>query len=455
MRFNKIVVVLFAVIGLALGLTSINATPAVATVEPLLAVHGWNGSRRTWTEGAKPMSVMLDSISDITPPYYFEYPSDQWVTNPQIGRRLAQTIVCYSKLYKHKLILLTHSMGGLAAREALDWADSGAWARDVTGHTITIAPPHLGALPANLESEFWVSVCKAPAFMLSPGLSWLADGPCRDMLASRATAGMSVSSEQLDKLAKFPSGISVKTIAGEVSHRKCPIWGVDWHCTSTTTNSDLVVNVPSATAESTNTGEGDGTTIFKCDADIPVALLTKAWCEHGNLLQAPQVQEEVKRSIQDYIASTKKPQPPPGNKVTLFDRFTFTYLDTWGGAMSEPGDVENIVDYTECSGYVYSCPHIRFYNLDGPYSSQTYGSRPIETIFAGCETPGVSVEPKVIEISGVQAEYYENLCQMDDGLGYFVWYLPSKHLLIDAHDGPDGKLDQDKLNAVLSNIEWQ
>ena len=303
-----------------LGLTA----PENAAKTPVILVHG------LWSKASNlnPLKESIETNSSLVVDS-FNYgekaadgdKSDRWVTEGDTAQRLAKTIVCYSRLYDDKEpVIVAHSMGGLLTRAALDWAAYGTRAKDVTGHVITIGTPHQGALLASGVDEFWVTLCKAPAgvFALTPDV----DAMCRQLRTNEAVSGLRLDSEQLAKLPSFPSGVSVRAIAGNVSVDSCALWG----CNAEPTNGDLVVPVVSATAEYTSNGNGDGKQVFACR--IKSFEMLTAWCNHNNMLKAPQVQSDVKASIEQYIASAKsKPvasSPKPSVTGKAYDMFGMT-----------------------------------------------------------------------------------------------------------------------------------
>jgi hypothetical protein len=157
---------------------------------------------------------------------------------------------------------------------------------------------------------------------------------------------------------------------------------------------------------------------------------------------------------------------PPGRLVTLFNKLTITYLNTWGGAMSEPGAVENIVDYASCNDTVAECPHINFVNLDSEHGRTTYGSNPVKTAAMDCyleqdgngHTPYELPKQKgTIKIGGETAEYYEqNVCPpyFPKQTAYF-WYVKARGILVTASDVSGYKVAVPSLRAVLENAVWK
>ena len=297
--------VLALAVGTLLGLFS----PVVAMAEPttdcirgfgtkvpVLMVHGWNGDERVWDS----MKGSRNTLSGVAPDT-FDYKDvhDQWVTDPAIGHKLAERIDCLSQASlkgkgSGKVIIIAHSMGGLAARYAASQTVSGRKVASELGLVITLGTPHTGSLWGNATTAVATSVCQGivGSLTFNPLLGLLMT---KDMcLANLALKGLSKDSRELQELLRFPANVPVKAIAGHAGVL-VQVFGVE---IGIDTKSDLVVGVDSATAEHTSTGMGDGTFIFECEGYVSGGLS----CSHNGLLQAPQVQAEVKKSIGQYLS---------------------------------------------------------------------------------------------------------------------------------------------------------
>lgn len=142
---------------------------------PVILVHGWtaHGAHRGHNphKGDSQFSLTVDRVADgargYTLPradvhssfvgmlqqipgaavYLFSYEevNTHWVTDPKIGRRLADAIECLSTHYGTKAVVVGHSMGGLATREALSLSDrSGKSLADRVAHVVTFGTPNEG-----------------------------------------------------------------------------------------------------------------------------------------------------------------------------------------------------------------------------------------------------------------------------------------------------------------------
>lgn len=128
---------------------------ADGTAYPVLFVHGFGDTSETWTRPAAATwaanSALPDELSavrltdrvDGALPVLFDYRdrSLQWVTDSAIGPALADVIECLARESGNDVVVVAHSMGGLATRFAL--ADP-ARASEVS-LVVTLGTPNLGA----------------------------------------------------------------------------------------------------------------------------------------------------------------------------------------------------------------------------------------------------------------------------------------------------------------------
>jgi pimeloyl-ACP methyl ester carboxylesterase len=412
-----------------------------ASKTPVILVHGLGSSAGTWSKGKSPMISALSDGDVVVKTFDYESANERWVTEGDTAKRFAKTIVCYSKLYGgKKIIIVAHSMGGLLTRTALSWEAYGVPVASRVGHIITIGTPHKGAGLADAGVMLGGATC------LDVGLWYgVPAGLACAALTKQWTAvpGLRLNSPELAALPRFPADITVKAIAGSVTWRSCAPWG----CTDASRGGDLIVPISSATDEFTSTGDGDGKNVFNCSDPIALEIVSQPWCEHGNMLQAPEVQADVKASIQAYLASLKpKHLPlPPHTMYDFFSRFKLPFLNTWGTGMSEPGSVLNVVDNTTCNEPDYLCPHIYL-------STASPGAGSFAKLCPGAESKQVATSWM---IGGEPAEHYEHVVCPGTGTGEAnVWYAPRHGLLVTVYDSPSGKVDLPGLRAVLDNIEW-
>ncbi|HEX6461732.1 MAG TPA: hypothetical protein VFZ58_00470 [Candidatus Saccharimonadales bacterium] len=432
-----------------LGLVK-NEVELATSKTPIVSVHGYKSNPEVWQGKGSIEELIKSQVRDGAFFYFnYEHVNTRWVTDPDIAPRLTKYIACYSILSKRPVILLTHSMGGLAAREAFDSAAYGIHIKDVVEHVITIAPPHKGSRYADVESYFWLSACEAPFGAL------LVDA-CKQINTARATGGMQIGSEQLAKLAHFPPGVSVKTIAGEVSWQACLPWGCS---PAATTGGDLAVSVESATAEYTNHGRSDGKKVFTCTSDTLISPWSSAWCEHNNLLRAPQVQAEVVNSIKQYLKSGETPATnlfglglKLGNKWQIANEY-----GTKGRArVVDVSRCKTPEDRLDCPQFIVvdlaqaGAEWLPYTTLDDPVYEGCLVSTAYEAVFYAPE-----VKEDTFSVGGLDAQYLtlQPCTALEKNLTMHVWRIPTKNILIYEHGNQTNK-PLAGLEELLKNAEW-
>lgn len=439
---------------------------------PVILIHG------VWSDSSS-MLVLNKSLeagnSLVVDAFDYRDSNAVWVTGGGTDHRLAKTIVCYSKLYDNKkVVIVAHSMGGLLARAALDWAAYGTFARDVVGFVITIGTPHEGANLSSVTNFINTTLCNTTFIWFGAG----AQEACRIVEDSKAASAMRPGSPQLARLSHFPDGVLVKAIAGNVQHMMCTGWGCyeDFGY-----NSDLVVSVDSATAEYTTAGLGDGKTILKCNDGDKEHNGDESWCSHTNIHKSIRVQQIVKDSIGIYLDSVKvdpegeEPKELITTKVEselhdyymyddFFERLSLPFPVDWGVSMSQPGMLLNAVDNSECQLSNSECPRIIFRELKPPYKEAFIDPDPIGTAVtemcfnADGEFAGWAQPVQRLMIGGKQAEFYAQLlCHSANGepTPVYMWYIPDNHLLVIAYDSAGYKVDLNTVTTVIDNIEWR
>jgi hypothetical protein len=435
---------------------------------PVLMVHGFNSNADMW-RGSGSMSEALKGIGEIQLSYFdYSAVNSQWVTNQAIGPNLAKTIDCLSQTSlkeggRGKVVVVGHSMGGLATRYAASQVVDGRKVADEIGLVITLGTPHLGSLLGNIGTTVAMIPCRAASGVLLPGLGvFVSPDLC---LANMAVKGLRVGSRELQELPVFPSKVPVRSIAGDTK------FFMQYFFTDLVKEhlGDLVVGASSALSEATAMGRGDGEFKFGCDyrsyTQDKVKKFQGGQCTHTEMYKTGYIQDSVKNGIKEYLAVTSRLPVPSGRLVTLFDRLTMTYADVWGDAQSMPGEVENIVDYSQCKDIVALCPHIFFINLDSKAQKAVYGGNlPVSLMKQGCavslnlDSSRVQLTRKdTLKAGGVELQHYEQTCTISPSevKKTQYWYSENKRVLITAADSPKAKFSPEILQAVLENISWK
>lgn len=197
---------------------------------PVLLVHGFHESTDVWGSMTKAIQAAIPEAAVVTP---FDYPNTAWVTDPNVGPKLARLIRCLATASKNnggagKVIIVAHSMGGLAVRCAVDPTCAGTDAvnQQQIGLVITLGTPNTGswlATAGNGLSSADVIACEA-ILALQTGLNL----PCPDLGSwllganSPAAKAMAIGldgepSQDLSALQPLPSKIPLDAIAGQIT----------------------------------------------------------------------------------------------------------------------------------------------------------------------------------------------------------------------------------------------
>lgn len=274
--------------------------PESGRVVPVLMVHGWTGNSAHLSNplGNFSRAADLGTIGEMITPssrtvvgilqylgntdvYTFDYhdASAQWVTSDRIAAPLAESIRCLAQNSGQKVIVVAHSMGGLAIRQAL--AQDPDLLRDLS-QVITFGTPNTGSDFARFLSEgssggsVGAATSRAFAALLRSALSScgsaattsLSTGTPCDLLpvhasASQADAGraLQTGSTELDELAlsaPWPTGLPVHALFGDVTLTmpRSGFLGLSFQ-TEDVRVGDVVVGHESAIAEATTRDSAD------------------------------------------------------------------------------------------------------------------------------------------------------------------------------------------------------
>jgi pimeloyl-ACP methyl ester carboxylesterase len=242
---------------------------------PILLVHGYNSSVATW----QPQSQQYLGTRAGTCVSTIDYGpySTQWVTDDHVGPAVAHKILDLAQQSlagggAGKVIVVAHSMGGLAVRCAA--APTCAKVDGVADHIrelITFDTPNLGSFlkgdTRSLASDVLGPILSAAC---SVGAKAVGSDPTHDLCVtvralgtSAAAAGFTPGSKQQLALPKMPTTIPVMAIAGSVKLTT----SVFAHFTKQVGDAgDLVVDQNSALAEANSTGGLGGSKVIDCGA---------------------------------------------------------------------------------------------------------------------------------------------------------------------------------------------
>lgn len=432
---------------------------------PVLLVHGFDSNPGMWSEGNPSMLSVLRTLKGVRVVAPFNYKDNHfdWVTNKNIGPKLARTIHCLAQTSRReggagKVIVVGHSMGGLATRFAANQPIDGGKIADEIGLVITLGTPHLGSPMATIFGDLPRAYCRllvneqdVEKRMREVRLCW----------ESEALTELMGGSDGLAELPSFPSGLPVRAIAGDMTvyyqyFDSMPHVGLQ---------GDGVVPVISATAEFTNTGRGDGRYVFACDLrHYDVYGLSKlvpgvhgGQCMHLEMYKTSYIQESVVVGIKEYLASVRPALVPApdashivgGKTLTILDRLVVPQVSGWQLSFAKPGKFVNYSDDTHCDEQQDACPHIHFINIgpgmtgDDLIAMWTDGRSPC--------TSGTtrSVEgPVDVAVGGVSAQIFRQYC---GDIPRYAWIIPDKALYV----GTDERVDVGVLEHALENVTWR
>jgi len=222
------------------GTTDCGVVPAaggqtLAGSRPVLFVHGMASAPSAWLAGDDPIGRQAAAIHGVTS-WAFDYSAAalDWVTDPRIGPALATAISCLATGSGHSVIVVAHSMGGLATQYAVSQPDgNGGKVADHVSEVITIGTPFLGsALLSDVQGA--VSTTENALLRSSPlvavgieaTLSACAayaaddntDNPCGLLSVGRSPVGTALryGSAQIAALPPWPAGLPVLPMAGNI-----------------------------------------------------------------------------------------------------------------------------------------------------------------------------------------------------------------------------------------------
>ncbi len=340
-----------------LGWASVNTTGKAASVPaadgscanpgrstPVLFVPGMGSKPSEFTSGG---SASLASAVGRLPHVkvsYFDYHSYdlEWVTDPHIGPALARNIACLADKSlalggPGKVVVIAHSMGGLALRDASAEMVAGRSVGSRVGLAVTVATPNDGS---------WVEgvVTSASDDQNGPGgrlgrlvidrLMLAARTACTDRARDpRAVAGLVAScglllapgspaaramtpgSAQLAALPPLPLSIPLYAVAGSI-HLVATLGGLS--ASLPVDLGDLLVQRSSALAEAGHPGPGSGSFTDTCNENVSALLsdpgvLGRVGCEHGELLYAAPVINRIRGAVDTYLGRAPA-QLPRGHR---------------------------------------------------------------------------------------------------------------------------------------------
>lgn len=269
---------------------------------PVVFVHGISSSAEMWnTDAADGGRNLAQTINDLdgTSVWAFDYgdASLEWVTDPRIGDALADSISCLYEQSGNRVILVAHSMGGLA----IQYAVGQGGVEGAVAHISTIATPFEGSTSLTMVNRFldptvpgplpasWrvaARLLRAACAGISRSGLWSICGP-GGIPGSPVGTALMEGSEEIAALPPWSGAVPTFRVAGEMELP--PL---------TTPVGDIAVGLESALAP--RVVDSVAPTVIGCRA-TPATFL-RARCYHSNLPQDRQVIDAIAAQVEPMVA---------------------------------------------------------------------------------------------------------------------------------------------------------
>lgn len=275
---------------------------------PVLFVHGFTGRPGNFRARRDGRPSMLQTVARIpgAVPYTFDYSgaATNWVTDPAIGPALATAITCLARASGRRVVVVAHSMGGLATRYAQGQRVDGVPVADSLARVVTVGTPTRGVLLldfANGEVSNTIvqtvvdaagELCADPGEEERPRLCELFDAA-----NAPAVTAMAPGSAELDALPDWAPGVVVDPIAADIELR-LSVLGFG----TTISLGDIVATVSSATADPSR---GRRPVIVVCRGGLVdlADVVDESPCSHTNEL----ANRRVIRAVRERVAASLHP----------------------------------------------------------------------------------------------------------------------------------------------------
>ncbi|PPF17922.1 hypothetical protein C5C86_06920 [Rathayibacter sp. AY1E4] len=348
---------------------------SAAALVPIVMLHGWLGTATHDADRTGAFSHLVDMVSsesataplDAPEPsllgrlqqidgaavYTFDYRrlAARWVTDPGISDALASSIACLVSATGHRAVVVAHSMGGLAARQALSGSVDGTAVASMVSSVLTFGTPNTGsdvaerlgrmvddsgqvspAVIAGLDPQSRLSVS---AMLASCGDAVSEDAehagectgvPMIDALASAAGKGLRTGSTELGSLPPWPAGVHVTALVGDIQVTAAVALGL---ATAPVDLGDIMVATGSATAGVDDYVVSTCRYTYLAAADVPslVAELSP-FARLGDALRFAKLVVDVDASPCHHARLTRN--------VDLVEHATGVVSDVVAGELSAP-----------------------------------------------------------------------------------------------------------------------
>jgi pimeloyl-ACP methyl ester carboxylesterase len=281
---------------------------------PVLFVHGFFGEPRDFRRERNGHPSMLAAVAATrgVTIYTFDYSktSSKWVTDQTIGPALAHSIRCLALASGRKVVVVAHSMGGLATRLAQGQVIEGRAVADSIARVVTIGTPtrgvillsftnsHASSLVVQTVADALGKLCSKPPRTKHKRLCELLDAA-----NAPATGAMAPGSGQLAALPAWGSGVVVHPIAADLRLR-ISVFGYG----TTVSLGDIVATVGSATADAS---PGQHPVVVRCHTGITdlTEVVDTSPCSHANEIANRRVIDDVRGQVRAAVDQAAKRSP--------------------------------------------------------------------------------------------------------------------------------------------------
>lgn len=284
-----------------------NAQPVAGSM-PVLFVHGITSSARVWTTKYQRLTTQVAAVPGVTA-WTFDYSQAalDWVTDNRIGPALANGISCLAQASGHPVLVIAHSMGGLATQYAVARSDpNGGTVGSHVADVITIGTPYLGSRLLSVAQD-GIPALGSDSPVLLAGIEALlsacaghakadnADNPCGflSVLDSPVGGALKYRSTQIAALPHWQSVPAVLPMAGNIQEQvKVYHWSVKADV------GDALVTDDSATAHDT---AGPAVQVY-CPISLIHPTQTLA-CYHSDLPTNPTIMAAILATVRSQAAA--------------------------------------------------------------------------------------------------------------------------------------------------------
>ncbi len=299
------------------AVTAVGSEGARGASTPVLLVHGFAGRPSDFRRTLNGYPSLLETVRSLPAAavFTFDYSAHslEWVTDPAIGPALARAIDCLSIAYARPVVVVAHSMGGLAVQFAQGRVLGGGPVAARLAGVVAIGTPFDGAQFLGVDGgpsafvfdrfrDAALGVCDEPA-PARPERTFCDLIGATDTPAVRA---MRRGSAKLRALPPWGRGVRVVALTGDV------VFSIGALGASQDVGiGDVAVAVDSATA-----GASPGTRPFvaRCRESLVdvIGVIDTSPCAHTNEVANRRIVEHVGDRVRDALRRSARPSSRRG-----------------------------------------------------------------------------------------------------------------------------------------------